>query len=193
VDLAQIIGVAGVLLILFGAPLLYAAKAVGGFIAARIPKRTPVSFAGIFSAKLSIEWWKVFVLAACLWLMASGGGFRLPTTWTWPSWPVIATKPTLIVMLHEAKHGLFPSHVVGAARELEAAGFEVRMVDDDVTDGLGETPPWLKPALEQGRAIMGGTTDDVQKDDALIKLAGERVVKAIKMPDSRAAIVEECK
>jgi hypothetical protein len=188
-DLAQIIGVAGVLLILFGAPLLYAAKAVGGFIAARIPKRTPVSFAGIFSAKLSIEWWKVFVLAACLWLMAGGGGFKLPT-WTWPSWPVIVPKPTLVVMLHEASHGPLSSDAKGAANELTAAGREVRMVDDDVTDGLGEVPDWLKPALEPGRTVMGGTEG---KEHALVVLAGDRVVKAVKLPATKAEILEAAK
>jgi hypothetical protein len=190
VDLAQIIGVAGVLLILFGAPLLYAAKAVGGFIAARIPKRTPVSFAGIFSAKLSIEWWKVFVLAGCLWLMAGGGGLKLPTTWTWPSWPVITPKPTLVVMLHEATHGPLSSEAIGAANELTAAGREVRMIDDDVTDGLGEVPDWLKPALEPGRAVMGGTDG---KEKALVLLSGDRVLKAIKLPATRPEIVSECK
>jgi hypothetical protein len=189
VDPTFIIGAAGVLLVVFGAPLLYAAKAVGGFIAARFPKRAPVSLSGIFSAELTIKWWKVFVLLACLWLMAGGGGLKLPT-WTWPAFPVIAPKPTLIVMLHEATNGPLSSEAIGAANELTAAGREVRMIDDDVTDGLGEVPDWLKPALEPGHAVMGGTDG---KEKALVLLSGDRVLKAIKMPPTRPEIVEACK
>jgi hypothetical protein len=64
------------------------------------------------------------------------------------------------------------------------------MVDDDVTDGLGETPDWLKPALEPGRAVMGGTDG---QDDALVLLAGDKLVKALKLPATKEAIVEACK
>lgn len=103
-----------------------------------------------------------------------------------------STTP-VIVMLHEAQHGPLSPDAMGAARELRDAGRDVKIADDDEVTGLGATPAWLKPALEQGRAIMGGASDDDQKDDALILLSGERVVKAIKMPAARAEIVEACK
>jgi hypothetical protein len=96
-------------------------------------------------------------------------------------------------MLYEAGNGPLPPYALGAANELTAAGFDVRPADDDETTGLGETPAWLKPALEPGRAIMGGTSDDQQQDDALIVLSGERVVKAMKMPATREAIMEAVK
>lgn len=123
----------------------------------------------------------VLVLLALALALAGGGATPFDTT------------PALIIMLHEVKHGPLPPYAIGAANELTAAGREVRMVDDDVTDGLGEVPGWLKPALETGRVIMGGATDDAQKDDALILLKGERVVKAVKMPPTRPEIVEACK
>lgn len=96
------------------------------------------------------------------------------------------TKATLIVMLHEEDHGPLPSYALGAANELAAAGKEVRPVDDDLVTGLDEVPTWLKPALEPGRAIMGSD----QKGDALVLLAGDKVLKAIKLPATKEAILE---
>lgn len=106
-----------------------------------------------------------------------------------PSLRVVGpSTPPLIVMLHEVNEGELPAYAKGAANELVAAGREVRMVDDDITDG-DEPPEWLKPALEPGRAIMGPS----QKDDALVLLDGQKVVKAIKLPATKEAIVEACK
>jgi hypothetical protein len=128
----------------------------------------------------------VLVLAVAAMLLAGGGkGCSFPT--------VAPSVTPLIVMLHEAKHGPLPSAAVGAANELTTSGREVRMVDDDVLDGSGEVPDWLKPALEPGRKLMGGVDDKQQQDDALILLNGDRVVKAIKMPATRPEIVEACK
>lgn len=118
------------------------------------------------------------IILAIVWLLLSGGGGVGPSN----------SKP-LVVMLHESLHGNLPPYALGAAHDLEADGYEVRPVDDDLTDGTGEIPPWLKPALEPGRKIMGGNTDGEQKDDALILLNGQRVVKAIKLPSTREAIV----
>lgn len=133
------------------------------------------------------------VLVICLLAaayLAFGGGLNIP--WPVPG-PVTPTKPPLIVMLYEDSHGNLPSYAIGAANELTAAGREVRPVDDDVTTGLDEVPTWLKPALAPGRAIMGGTDDAQQKDDALILLDGERVVKAVKLPATKAEILEAVK
>lgn len=103
------------------------------------------------------------------------------------------SSPPVIVMLHEAQHGPLSPEAMGAARELRDAGRDVKIADDDEVTGLGQTPAWLKPALEQGRAIMGGASDEQQKDDALVLLSGERVVKAIKMPPTRPEILEAVK
>lgn len=133
------------------------------------------------------------VLVICLLAaayLAFGGGLNIP--WPTPG-PVTPTKPPIVVMLHEAMHGPLPPYALGAANELTAAGRDARPVDDDLLTGLGETPAWLRPALAPGRALMGGADDAQQKDDALILLDGERVVKAIKLPTSKAAILEECK
>lgn len=128
-----------------------------------------------------VNWLWLMLLGAGLLLL--GGGWSLPVI-------VAPPKPSLIVMMHESSHGPLPPHAIGAANDLTAAGREVRMVDDDVTDGLGETPDWLKPALEPGRAVMGGTDG---QDDALVLLAGDKLVKALKLPATKEAIVEACK
>lgn len=103
------------------------------------------------------------------------------------------STPSLIVMLHESQHGPLSPDALGAARELAESGREVRVADDDEVNGLGETPDWLKPALAKGREVMGGSDDASQKDDALILLNGEQLVKAIKLPATKAEIVEACK
>lgn len=130
----------------------------------------------------------VLVLLALALVLSSGGrGCTLPVVV--PDDP----KQTLIVMLYEATNGPLPPYALGAANDLSAAGREVRPADDDEVTGLGETPKWLKPALEPGRAIMGGTSDDAQKDDALIVLSGEKVLKAMKLPATRELIIEAVK
>lgn len=131
-----------------------------------------------------LKTWEIVCLAAAFFLLFSGGkGCNLDLPWT--------TTPadSLIVMLYESEHGPLPAYALGAANELRDAGREVRMTDDDVPTGTGEVPEWLKSALEPGRAIMGSS----QQDDALVILSGQRVVKAIKLPASREAIVEACK
>jgi hypothetical protein len=122
--------------------------------------------------------WLAVVVAV---LLLRGRGCELP--------PSVPTNPPLIVMLYEADHGELPDYATGAGHELVAAGREVRPIDDDDTNGLDETPAWLKPALEPGRKIMGAD----QLDDALILLDGETVIKAIKLPDSKEAILEAVK
>lgn len=127
---------------------------------------------------------KLLILAIA-WLLLGG---KLPNVVT-----PVTTKPPLIVMLHEAAHGMLPPYALGAANELSAAGREVRTPDDDEITGLGEPPAWLKPAIAPGRALMGGNTDEQQIDDALILLDGDRVVKAVKLPATKAEILEACK
>lgn len=97
--------------------------------------------------------------------------------------------PRLVILMHEADNGPLPAYALGAANELTAAGVEVRMVDDDVTDGAGETPDWLRPAIEPGRLVMGPS----QQNDALVILSGAKLVKAVPLPATREAIVEAAK
>lgn len=124
----------------------------------------------------------VFVAAGvAVWLILGG---KVPSVAIGPS------TPPLIVLLYESQHGNLPPYAMGAANELTAAGRQVRPVDDDVVTGLGDAPTWLKPALSPGRAIMGGTNDSQQIDDALILLDGGRVLKAVKLPASREGILE---
>lgn len=130
---------------------------------------------------MQVPLWKVGVLLLASWLIFAG-----PKGCTLPA---IVSKPSLIIMLYEAEKGPLPPYALGAANEMTAAGLEVRPADDDELTGNGEVPAWLNPALGPGRAIMGSE----QIDDALILLAGDRVLKAIKLPATKAAILEACK
>ena len=130
--------------------------------------------------------WAVLILGL---LLIFSDGKPGPTPGPEPG-PAPNPVKTLILMLHESQHGNLPPYALGAMEELRAAGRDVRAPDDDDVDGLGQVPPWLRPALEPGRAIMGGTDG---KDDALIVLDGERVVKAVKLPESKEAIIAAVK
>jgi hypothetical protein len=130
-------------------------------------------------AKLSLT---VLVLAVAALLLAGGGkGCSLPT--------LPPSVPPLIVMLYEADHGEPPAYAAGAANELRKLGREVRMIDDDPANGLDAVPAEVAPAIEPGRKVMGGTDG---KGHALVALAGSRVLKAIALPPSKEAILEEC-
>ena len=124
------------------------------------------------------DWeWGLLIVAALL--LFSGG----PVTTPGPD------ESTIIVMLHESSLGNLPPHALGAARELTDTGYDVRTPDDDDLNGLNQIPRWLKPALGPGRAIMGPG----QEDDALLKLRGDKVLLAIKLPESTEAILEAVK
>jgi hypothetical protein len=99
------------------------------------------------------------------------------------------TKP-LVILLYEGKNGSLPDYAFGAANDLVGEGYDVRMVDDDVVDGEGNVPKWLAPALEQGRALMGGQTDSEQKDYAIILMRNGKVYKASKLPKTREEVVK---
>lgn len=133
-----------------------------------------------------LKLWEIACLVAAAWLIFGG-----PKGCDFNPLDVITTTPgdSLVVILYEADHGPLPPYALGAANELTAAGREVRPTDDDVLNGLGEVPTWLKPALEPGRNLMGSE----QRDDALVVLNGGRLVKATKLPPTREAILEYVK
>jgi hypothetical protein len=130
-----------------------------------------------------IDFVGLLLIGAAVWVALSGGGLPWPSVLPGPS------TPPLVVLMYEADHGPLPSYALGAANELNAAGREVRLVDDDTLTGTGVVPAWLKPAIEPGRAIMGSG----QLDDALIQLSGDRVLKAVKLPADKTAILEAVK
>lgn len=137
-------------------------------------------------ATVKVPLWSVLIWLLPIGLFVVNRGCDVPAI----PWPVIATPgQPLVVLMYEADHGPLPAYAIGAANELSAAGVDVRPVDDDVVDGTGETPDWLKPAIEPGRAVMGAD----QKADALIVLRGGKVAKAVALPATREAIVEAAK
>lgn len=105
----------------------------------------------------------------------------------WEGWTLGPSTPPLVVVLYEADNGEPPSYALGAINELRAAGRQARVIDDDPATGTNSVPAEVAPAIEPGRKIMGGTDG---KEHALVLLNGQRVVKAIKLPDSKEAILE---
>lgn len=110
-------------------------------------------------------------------------GDRLALPWGW----VVQAKPDAVVILYEADNGEPPAYAAGAVNELRASGKRVWMIDDDPGDGENQVPDAVAPAIEPGRAVMGGTNG---KGHALVVLAGQKVLKAVPLPSSREAIVE---
>lgn len=179
----------GLLIIFSGAIAAGAAKAFT-FLRTRLPSMPSPwgAFRAVLAYELRINALKALALFALAWfglggMTWRGCDWRLAIPWVQPS------PNALIVMMHEASHGPLSQDAIGAANELTAAGREVRMIDDDVVDGTGETPEWLKPGLAKGREIMGGTDG---KTHVLLLLSGQRIVKAEKLPGPRAEIVRAC-
>jgi hypothetical protein len=130
----------------------------------------------------------IALLVALVLAFAPSKGCDLPTIdWSWLQ--PVAIKP-LVVLLYEGKHGSLPDHAFGAASDLASEGYDVRMVDDDVVDGEGKVPAWLAPGLEQGRAILGGQSDNQQTGHALLLLRGGKLSVAVKLPSTREEIVK---
>lgn len=110
-------------------------------------------------------------------------GDRLPAI----PWIGAGGKPDAVVIMYEAEHGEPPAYAAGAVNALRAAGKQAWMIDDDPGDGENQLPDAVAPAIEPGRAVMGGTDG---KGHALVVLAGQKVLKAIPLPPSKEAIVE---
>jgi len=129
--------------------------------------------------------WFDLVLAAVALFFLTGG--KLPV-WN-PIEPTPSPDSKIVIMLYESQHGPLPPYALGAAGELDAAGWTVRPTEDDQLTGEDQIPDWLKPVITQGREIMGGQQDEQQVDDALIIVSGSRV-RAMKMPTSKPGILE---
>ena len=190
VEISTVIGIAIAVCVLFGGALVAGIRSAAAFLWPRLT-RLP-SLGGIFSAKLELEWWKVGALLLALWFVSGGvtwHGCKLPSVPGFP-WPIVSTKPTLIVLLYEADYGEPPAYAAGAVNELRKSGRIVRMMDDDPATGINTVPAEVAPAIELGRKIMGGTDG---KGYALVLLSGPRVIKAIALPTSKEAILEACR
>lgn len=151
--LVQIIALAVVLLTLFGGPLLVAGKAVVAFVAARLPNRPNVSFAGIWEAELRVKWWKVFVVLLGLWVFVGGGGVTLPEwDWKWPTWTVGPSGPQTILIAYEEGKATpaFADLIVDfqngeAGKPFKAKGHIIYCLDNDTPDLAGQLTTVLKP------------------------------------------------
>lgn len=97
-----------------------------------------------------------------------------------PAPPVIDAK-ALVSIVYESSATPVPRQVHNARFELEAKGYEVRVVDADVVTGTGTVPLPLKPAIEAARA---------QGLPALVITNGEKVLKKIALPATAEEIVK---
>ena len=114
-------------------------------------------------------------LAAAL-LFGDGGGCSLPSI-------IAPAKVTAVTYVHDEK-AVLPSGVMAALNELNATGIMATSYPDDATDGDGDVPDQYKIALPAAR------TSGVP---SLVVQAGDKVLRTLKAPTTKAEVLEAAK
>ena len=102
-------------------------------------------------------------------LLFSGGG-SLP----------FATKATAATYVHNEK-AVIPAGVSAALNELNASGIMATAFPDDATDGSDDVPEQYKATLPAAKAVG---------IPALVVQAGDRVLRTVKAPTTKAQVLE---
>lgn len=97
-----------------------------------------------------------------------------------PPPPVVDTK-SLVSIVYESSEMPVPRQVHNARFELEAKGYECRVVDADVVTGLGTVPVHMRVAIEAARS---------QGLPALIVTNGDKVLRKMALPATDVEIVK---
>jgi hypothetical protein len=95
--------------------------------------------------------------------------------------PIIApAKPTAVTYVHDEKAAI-PSPVLAALAELNTKGIIATAFPDDTTDGDNDVPEQYKITLPAARAVG---------IPALVVQAGDKVIRTVKAPKSKAEVLE---
>ena len=113
------------------------------------------------------------VLAFAVWLLLFNGGGSI----------LSPTKPTAVTYVHDEK-AVIPSPVLAALAELNTQGIVATAFPDDTTDGDNQVPDQYKIALPAAKA---------SGIPSLVVQAGDKVVRVVKGPTSKAAVMEAAK
>ena len=102
-----------------------------------------------------------------------------------PTNPPLTTKPTAVTYVYEKDQTNPPREVQAALNQLNAAGSLVASVfEQDTTDGDGDTPEQYQAALTAAKAA--GLP-------CLVVLAGDRVLRVVRDPQTLGAVLEAVK
>jgi hypothetical protein len=109
-------------------------------------------------------------------LVWQSGKLELPTLpWVTPA----PAKVTAATYIYEKDSGSVPPPVLAALDKLNRAGIVATTFEEDTVDGTGETPEQYKVSLKA--AQEAGLP-------ALVVLAGDKVTKIIKAPETEADV-----
>jgi hypothetical protein len=171
-------------LILLSTPIYWGVCSAWAFIASRLPKAKLPSMAGLWTAKASLEYWKIFAIVL---VMVLGRGVTLPdvkwpTDWKLPAWPVVVApaKVTAVTYVHDEKAAI-PSGVLAAISELNTRGILASNYPDDATDGDDQVPDQYKVTLPAAKA---------SGIPSLVVQAGDKVLRTVKAPTTKAQVLE---
>lgn len=112
--------------------------------------------------------------AAFMWLLWDGGCSINP---------LAPAKVDRVTYVHDEK-AVLPSGVLAALAELNTQGIIATSFPDDATDGSGEVPDQYKVALPAAKA---------SGIPSLVVQAGGKVVRTVKAPTTKAAVLEAAK
>lgn len=173
----SVIGIAIVLLVLFGGPIYAALKYAYTLVSSRLPS---VGW-GFLSAEVRLPIWKVALLIAAFWCLSGGvswQGCKMPSL---PGLPSFVQHADTAVYVYEKDQGSMPAAVMSGLNKLNterkilATEFE-----QDTTDGNGKTPEQYVVAL--GAAKKNGLP-------SLVATNGPRVLKVTKDPRTEEAVI----
>jgi hypothetical protein len=92
-----------------------------------------------------------------------------------------APAPTDVTYIYEKDDGPVPKPVQKGLDTLNRQNIVATAIDDDTTDGTGETPAQYKISLPAAKAAGLPT---------LVVMAGDKVVRTVKNPTTEADVVE---
>lgn len=127
----------------------------------------------------------IILLLLAAWVYASGGTMALPSI-PWPSVPSIIAPAnvTAVTYIYEKDAGGIPPAVSAALGELNAAGIRATTFEEDTLDASGQVPEQYKLALPAAREA--GLP-------SLVVMSGETVVRVVKQPTTKEAVLEASK
>ena len=114
------------------------------------------------------------LLAAVLVLFVDLSALRLPGI------PGLTTKATAATYVHDEKANV-PPGVYAALNELNARGIVATAFPDDATDGDDDVPDQYKAVLPAAKA---------SGIPSLVVSAGDRVLRTVKAPTTKAQVLE---
>jgi hypothetical protein len=116
------------------------------------------------------------VLALAGWLiLGDGQGCSLPI--------ISPAKVTAVTYVHDEKAAI-PSPVLAALAELNTKGIVATAFPDDTTDGDNQVPDQYRVTLPAAKAVG---------IPSLVVQAGDKVLRTIKSPTAKAAVLEAAK